>query len=275
MLEDYTHLTPGHSLGQVPNSTRLSSLLTLLITLSSILQEMDGIHHTSYYLAIFSESTYDADFGAIIGDITSPVLTRGTFEEVQVWMRVASCRCYAKEEMQQFVNQDVCEALCFARRRGKLLFGTNMASLMNKRDARRSFAIKLARIEAIRSILSILPSIYGFYAYIICIVKSVLSYGKIWMEDSLLCDCQQHPMKPAKPKAKDELLMPVNAFIYTRSNDRFTYCKKQTVVATSSTEAEYVAAAHCCGQLHDEGGIVDMPIPDIYLGMDNLGYPTE
>ncbi|GJT56058.1 hypothetical protein Tco_0991112 [Tanacetum coccineum] len=28
-------------------------------------------------------------------------------------------------------------------------------------------------------------------------------------------------------------------------------------------------------QLHDEGGIVDMPIPDIYLGMDNLGYPTE
>ncbi|GJT40762.1 putative ribonuclease H-like domain-containing protein [Tanacetum coccineum] len=27
--------------------------------------------------------------------------------------------------------------------------------------------------------------------------------------------------------------------------------------------------------LHDEGGIVDMPILDIFLGMDNLGYPTE
>ncbi|GKF96201.1 putative ribonuclease H-like domain-containing protein, partial [Tanacetum coccineum] len=26
-------------------------------------------------------------------------------------------------------------------------------------------------------------------------------------------------------------------------------CKKQTIVATSSTEAEYVAAASCCAQL--------------------------
>ncbi|GKE90444.1 hypothetical protein Tco_1567919, partial [Tanacetum coccineum] len=26
-------------------------------------------------------------------------------------------------------------------------------------------------------------------------------------------------------------------------------CKKQTVVATSTTEAEYVAAASCCGQV--------------------------
>ncbi|GJY30784.1 putative ribonuclease H-like domain-containing protein [Tanacetum coccineum] len=32
----------------------------------------------------------------------------------------------------------------------------------------------------------------------------------------------------------------------------FTQCKKQTVVATSSTEAEYVAAASCCRQVGDE-----------------------
>ncbi|GJR97237.1 putative ribonuclease H-like domain-containing protein [Tanacetum coccineum] len=35
-------------------------------------------------------------------------------------------------------------------------------------------------------------------------------------------------------------------------------CKKQTVVATSTTEAEYVAAANCCGQIDTEHNVADL-----------------
>nr|GFA14954.1 putative ribonuclease H-like domain-containing protein [Tanacetum cinerariifolium] len=69
-------------------------------------------------------------------------------------------------------------------------------------------------------------------------------------------------------------------------------CKKQTIVASSSTEAEspelgppaiqatidktpYTITedlARSRLQLADDGGIDDLPIAEIYSGMDNLGY---
>ncbi|GJZ74924.1 zinc finger, CCHC-type containing protein, partial [Tanacetum coccineum] len=49
----------------------------------------------------------------------------------------------------------------------------------------------------------------------------------------------------SQDKYVDEILKKFN---YTNVKSASTPCKKQTVVATSTTEAEYVAAASCCGQ---------------------------
>ncbi|GKG18083.1 hypothetical protein Tco_0372381, partial [Tanacetum coccineum] len=38
-------------------------------------------------------------------------------------------------------------------------------------------------------------------------------------------------------------------------------CKKQTIVATSTTEVEYVAASSCCGQvlkIHTDDNVADL-----------------
>ncbi|GJS82137.1 hypothetical protein Tco_0748678 [Tanacetum coccineum] len=68
-------------------------------------------------------------------------------------------------------------------------------------------------------------------------------------------------------------------------------CKKQTIVATSTTEAEYVAAANCCGQatidtisytvseasirdslqLEDATGITMLPNDELFEGMGQIG----
>nr|GEW39610.1 putative ribonuclease H-like domain-containing protein [Tanacetum cinerariifolium] len=37
-------------------------------------------------------------------------------------------------------------------------------------------------------------------------------------------------------------------------------CKKQTIMATSSTEAEYVAATGCCGQASNDAGSIGVPV---------------
>ncbi|GJZ94192.1 putative ribonuclease H-like domain-containing protein, partial [Tanacetum coccineum] len=52
-------------------------------------------------------------------------------------------------------------------------------------------------------------------------------------------------------------------------------CKKQTVVATSTTKAEYVAAASCCRQLDDQDGLSSIPNSEIFEQLALMGYHTD
>ncbi|GKE80074.1 putative ribonuclease H-like domain-containing protein [Tanacetum coccineum] len=230
--EGYSPLPPGHSLGSSENSTRFSSPSDLANHIFSS-SEMEGIHHHPT-TGIFSESTYDADFGGlftnlaptivvdpvptrrvhtvhpishIIGDITSPVLTRGTLKKSKFGESALAgyvhdqqrnnhtdylhClfACFLsqlepssvaqalndpdwveamQEEMQQFVNQDVWKLVPLPE--GKTAIGTKWI-LKNKRDAR------VARIEAIRLFLAF-ASYMGFMVYQMD-VKSAFLYGEI------------------------------------------------------------------------------------------------
>ncbi|GKC85378.1 hypothetical protein Tco_1141095, partial [Tanacetum coccineum] len=103
---DATSLPPGHSLGSSEHSSRYPSPSDLANPMSSS-SEMEDIHHHSD-TGIFSSSSYDVDFGGpitnlapsvvvdsvltkrvntihpqsqILGDLTSPVQTRGTLKK--------------------------------------------------------------------------------------------------------------------------------------------------------------------------------------------------
>ncbi|GJX85970.1 putative ribonuclease H-like domain-containing protein [Tanacetum coccineum] len=206
---DDTPLPPGHSLGSSENSTRFPSPSDLANHISSS-SEMEGIHHHPT-TGIFSESSYDADFGGsitnlaphidvdpaptrrvhtvhpisqIIGDISSPVLTRGSLKKSKFGESALAgyvhdqqrnnhtdylhClfACFLsqlepssvaqalndpdwveamQEEMQQFVHQEVWKLVPLPE--GKTAIGTKWI-LKNKRDARGIVVRNKARLVA-------------------------------------------------------------------------------------------------------------------------------
>ncbi|GKD25922.1 putative ribonuclease H-like domain-containing protein [Tanacetum coccineum] len=118
----------------------------------------------------------------------------------------------------------------------------------------------VARLEAIRIIFS-LAIIYGLIVYQIDL-KSAFLYGKI---DEEVPKGQTPNWGLWYPRVSSFDLESYSDSDYAGANlDRKSttggcqflgrrliswQCKKQTIVATSTTEAEYVAAASCCGQV--------------------------
>ncbi|GJR81469.1 putative ribonuclease H-like domain-containing protein [Tanacetum coccineum] len=219
---DETSLPLGHSLGSSEHSIRFPSPSDLANSISSS-SEMDDIyHHPS--TGIFPSSSYDANFGGtitnlapivavdpvptqrvntihpqlqILGDLTSPVQTRGTLKNVAQALNDPDWVEAMQEEMQQFINQKVWKLVPLPD--GKIAIGTKWI-LKNKRDARgivvrnkarlvaqghrqeegidydEVFA-PVARIEAIRLFLAF-ASYMGFMVYQMD-VKSAFLYGEI------------------------------------------------------------------------------------------------
>ncbi|GJS19410.1 hypothetical protein Tco_0448042 [Tanacetum coccineum] len=194
---DAPSLPPGHSLGSSEHSSRYPSPSDLANTMSSS-SEMEDIHHHPD-TGIFSSSSYDDDFGGtvtnlapsvvvdsvptkrvntihpqsqILGDLTSPVQTRGTLKKSKFGASAfvsyvhdqqrnnhtdyLHClfACFLsqlepssvaqalndpawveamQEEMQQFINQKVWQLVPLPD--GKIAIGTKWI-LKNKRDAR-------------------------------------------------------------------------------------------------------------------------------------------
>ncbi|GKC37344.1 putative ribonuclease H-like domain-containing protein, partial [Tanacetum coccineum] len=179
-----------------------------------------------------------------------------------------------QEEMQQFLNQNVWKLVPLPE--GKTAIGTKWI-LKNKRDARgivvrnkarlvakghrqeegidydEVFTL-VARIKAIRLFLAF-ASYMGFLAYQMD-VKSAFLYGEI--EEEVYHQGLWYPRdSPFVLEAYSD-----SDYAGAHGDRKSTtggcqflgrrliswQCKKQTIVATSSTEAEYVAAANCCGQ---------------------------
>ncbi|GJV67848.1 putative ribonuclease H-like domain-containing protein [Tanacetum coccineum] len=204
-----TSLPPGLSLGSSEHSSRYPSPSDLANSMSSS-SEMEDIHHHSD-TGIFSSSSYDDDFGGtvtnlapsvvvdsvptkrvntihpqsqILGDLTSPVQTRGTLKKSKFGASAfvsyvhdqqrnnhtdyLHClfACFLsqlepssvtqalndpawveamQEEMQQFINQKVWQLVPLPD--GKIAIGTKWI-LKNKRDARGIVVRNKARLVA-------------------------------------------------------------------------------------------------------------------------------
>ncbi|GJZ93369.1 ribonuclease H-like domain, reverse transcriptase, RNA-dependent DNA polymerase [Tanacetum coccineum] len=213
-----------------------------------------------------------------------------------------------QEEMQQFVNQDVWKLVPLPE--GKTAIGTKWI-LKNKRDARvarlkhqiiLSFASYMPR-QVCQDMLrkfwygSVRPSTTPYEALSPKSKDEPDDVFKVHLSRSnkgfnlLYLTAIKARYYVCKPKPKHVSMVPKRFSLYVleaysdsdyagSNGDRNPQLGKVSSAEQFPTGCLFWFP-YCLDEvvplvlLHDEGGIVDMPIPDIFLGMDNLGYPTE
>ncbi|GJT31134.1 putative ribonuclease H-like domain-containing protein [Tanacetum coccineum] len=191
----------------------------------------------------------------VIGDVKSSVQTRRmtkptseqgfTIEPTSIAKALSDSSWVEAmhEELLQFKLQQVWILVDLPI--GKRAIGTKWV-FRNKKDERGIMIRNKARIEAIRLFIAY-ASFMGFLVYQMD-VKSAFLYGTIEEEVYVTqppgFKDPDHPDKVYKVvKALYGLHQAPRAWYETLANFFWAMCKKQTVVATSTTEAEYVAAA--------------------------------
>ncbi|GJY84995.1 putative ribonuclease H-like domain-containing protein, partial [Tanacetum coccineum] len=208
---DATPLPLGHSLGSSENSTRFPSPSDLANHTSSS-SEMEGIHHHPT-TAIFSESSYDADFGGSITNLAphidvDPVPTRILLGDLSLHLfRLELC----KREMQQFDQEGMAALSLYQWKNAIGIYGI----LKNKKRMQGVIVAYLVKQER--------WDLYSQDKYVQDMLK------KFDMESVRLATT---PFEASKPKSRDEPDDAVNVHLYRSmigSKADFMAVQKQTI----------------------------------------------
>nr|GEY91669.1 hypothetical protein [Tanacetum cinerariifolium] len=261
-------LPPGHSLGSSEHSTRFPSPSDL------------GNHQPT--TCIFSSSSYDDDFCADVTNLASsvgvdPVATKRNKKDARGIVVRNKARLVAQGHRQE-EGIDYDEVFAPLARieaiRLFLAFASYMGFMVYQMDVKSAFLYGEIKEEVHIILVQVYVDdiIFGSTNKAWCDEFEVLMKGEFEMSamDKYVKDMLKKfdmesmrtattPYEVPKHKSKDEPDDAVNVHLYRYMIGSLMYltasrpdimfaCKKQTVVATSSTEAEYVAAATCCGQ---------------------------
>ncbi|GKB59128.1 hypothetical protein Tco_0915314 [Tanacetum coccineum] len=241
---DATSLPPGHSLGSSEHSTRYPSPSDLANSMSSS-SEMEDIHHHPD-TGIFSSSSYDDTLWRYkspnlaprvvkallcLHQAPGPEIDMGDCETATTHPFEAS-KPKSKDEPDDAVNVHLYRSMI-----GSLMYLT-----ASRPDIQ--FAVSACSRHQVTPLTSNLNAVKRFFKY----HKGQPKLGLWYPRDSPFVLEAYSDSDYAGSHGDRKSTTGGCQFLGRRLIS--WQCKKQTIVATSSTKAEYVAAANCCGQMN-------------------------